>query len=134
MDSTNVALYGIAKYIGYSLWCVYGIKLASGKINVAKGFLLGAGRWILGLLFGIAIFIFIPVDLENVYAMYFTIYIPVRIIEWWIMSKFLPGGLKSLSKPYLIWILGGVAVSFLLDLVSPEWIEEGRFCIGRCLC
>lgn len=130
----SIALYALAKYIGYSLWCIYGIKLASGKINVPRGFLYGGIRWLLGLGFGIIIFFFVRVDSENLYRMYFIIYIPVRIIEWWIMSTFLPGGLKPLSKSYLVWILGGVAVSFLLDLVSPEWIEEGRFCVGRCLC
>lgn len=130
----TIALYAIAKYTGYSLWCIYGIKLASGKIDIGKGFALGALRWALGLLFGVVIFFLVPVDSDNVYSMYFTIYVPVRIIEWWIMSKFLPGGLKPLSWSYLIWIFGGVAVSFLLDLVSPEWIEEGRFCVGRCLC
>jgi len=103
MDSANLALYAVAKYIGYSLWCIYGIKLASGNINVGKGFVLGAGRWFLGLLFGVVIFFVVgQVGNENVYTMYIAIYVPVRVIEWWIMSKFLPGGLKPMSKPYLI--------------------------------
>jgi hypothetical protein len=32
------------------------------------------------------------------------------------------------------WVAGGILVSFASDMVSPEMIEEGRFCVGRCLC
>ena len=134
MDSANLALYAVAKYIGYSLWCIYGIKLASGKIDVRAGFLLGAARWLLGLFYGVIIFFTVSVDSSNLHTMYFLVYVPVRIIEWTIMLIFLPGKLKLFSWSFFIWILGGVAVSFLLDLVSPEWIKEGRFCVGRCLC
>ena len=134
MDSANLALYALAKYIGYSIWCIYGIKLASGKFDIGKGFLLGVARWVIGLLFGVVIFFMFPANSSNLYTLYFLVYVPVRIIEWAIMTLFLPGKLKPLSWSYFVWILGGVVVSFLLDLVSPEWIKEGRFCVGRCLC
>jgi len=130
----SIGFYAIAKYIGYSLWCLYGIKLATGRIDVKKGFVLGGGRWILGLLFGIVIFFMLPATSENVYTLYFSIYVPVRILEWLIISRFLPGKLETFSISTLGWILGGVVVSFLLDFTSPEVIEDGRFCVGRCLC
>jgi len=130
----DLLFYASAKYLGYSFWCLIGIKLASGTIDIKRGLSLGAGRWLLGLVFGIIIFFLAPATRENVHILYISIYVPVRIVEWWIMTHFLPGRLKPLSLPHVGWILGGVAVSFLLDMTSPEMMEDGRFCVGRCLC
>jgi hypothetical protein len=32
-----------------------------------------------------------------------------------------------------LWCVGGMLVSFLTDLLSPEGLQ-GRFCVGCCLC
>lgn len=41
---------------------------------------------------------------------------------------------KWTSPRLYTWIICGAAVSFLTDMVSPEMLNEGRFCVGRCLC
>jgi hypothetical protein len=33
----------------------------------------------------------------------------------------------------ILWVMGGILVSYLSDMVSPEGLA-GKFCVGRCLC
>jgi len=51
-------VYAIVKYLVYSLWCYVGLRMLSGHITSlgpALGF--GAVRWLLGLGFGILVFL-----------------------------------------------------------------------------
>ena len=72
---------------------------------------------------------------ENIWLLYLVVYIPIRCIEWGIIASFLASDTFPLrSRRARLWILGGIAISILVDLVHPDMIEQGRFCVGRCLC
>jgi len=43
------------------------------------------------------------------------------------------GPFQSSMMTLPLWCAGGIIVSFLTDLLSPDGVQ-GRFCIGRCLC
>jgi hypothetical protein len=75
---------------------------------------------------------------ESVTALYFGVYVPVRIIEWSILAALIASTAPTKrsvarSRGAWLWVLGGIAVSFATDLTSPEGMA-GRFCVGRCLC
>jgi len=78
------------------------------------------------------------VSAQSVAALYFGVYVPLRVIEWFILAALLSRGVVGLhslvrSPRAWLWVLGGIAVSFATDLASPEGMA-GRFCVGRCLC
>ena len=78
------------------------------------------------------------IDAEAAARTYLLVYSPVRALEWGIMAFVIVklvrlGFTFGVTGPLLVWCVGGILVSFLTDLVSPEGIE-GRFCVGRCLC
>lgn len=137
-DEISYALYVLAKFIGYSGWCLVGLKLW----NHSQGFKLflnslkfGFIRMLIGILFGFMIFIAYRTDNTNLAFKYFIIYFPIRVIEWGILysmiSKSLPTARRH--KQIWLWILGGILVSFAIDFLSPEGVK-GHFCVGRCLC
>ena len=133
-------LYAVTKMVVYVLWCWAGIYFLANKtprMSTAVG--LGAIRWPVGLFFGVVIFLSFPLSsTASAAGTYVAIYTPVRILEWgillflicsWLTDK--PRGLSIWRS--ISWIGGGVVVSFLSDLLSPEGLA-GRFCVGRCLC
>src|SRR4030095_6730564 len=132
----QTAIYAVAKLFAYSAWCHVGLRWGHPPAaTVASSLGLGATRWCIGLLFGIAIFFLVgAIDPRSVASTYFLIYSPVRAIEWGIMAVLIarrtPQGAGSAARTRLsVWCLGGIAVSFLTDLLSPEGIE-GRVCVG----
>lgn len=136
-DSVYI-LYIIAKFLGYSLWCFVGIKLWSSthaKHIILSSLKYGFLRLLLGVLFGAMIFITYQTNNENLGMKYIMIYFPIRIIEWWLIYKLIirtyPAPKKNIQ--IWLWILGGILVSFAIDLLSPEGVK-GHFCVGRCLC
>ena len=135
-----IAVYALVKFIAYSVWCGAGLRLATPSAATLRASLgLGAIRWMLGLVFGVAIFFVAgTIDAGSAARLYFTIYSPVRVVEWGIMSWLIAsrsrGGLRPAPIGALaLWCLGGILVSFLTDALSPEGLQ-GRFCVGRCLC
>ena len=132
--------YAIVKFLAYTLWCFMGLRLLSpARATIPRAIAFGAVRWMLGLLFGVAVAILLgSIDGASVVRLYFGIYAPLRVVEWWIMVALMrgahPAG-RALSRDPKIWgwVVGGIALSFLSDLASPEGME-GRFCMGRCLC
>ena len=133
-------LYAVVKFLAYSTWCYIGISIITGlkpSLRTAVG--LGMVRWLLGMLFGTAIFFSFPVTSSaNVASTYFSIYTPVRIVEWGIIAFLIFGRAQDQSGSFstlraIAWVIGGIVVSFLTDLVSPEGLA-GRFCVGRCFC
>ncbi len=132
--------YALAKFAAYSAWATYGVRLSrpSSQLSerIRSGVGLGALRWVIGFGFGFGVFfvtLFFPV--ERVWSLYFLIYIPIRFVEWGIIASMLASdAFRPYSKRMLIWIVGGIVVSVLVDLVHPDMIEETRFCVGRCLC
>jgi hypothetical protein len=143
MDSlAGTLVYGIVKWMAYTAWCWVGLHWAaraSGVVpsRVAPGRALAAGstRWLLGLAFGVVIFFAFATTRERVWQQYVAVYVPVRCIEWSIIGLLFAPSTNELSlRRKLAWVAAGVAVSFASDMVSPQMIEEGRFCVGRCLC
>lgn len=140
-------LYVILKYAAYVGWCYFGLrKFRPPSEDLGSvAFLFGFYRLLIGVLFGGALGIVLFVAASgltrgggNVLA-YFSIYLPIRWIEWTIMSVIIvresyhpnrwPIGL---SKGDSLWRLGGIGVSFLADI--PVLIATNGFSVGRFLC
>jgi len=143
-DLINFLAYPIAKFIAYSAWCAVGLWLLVPKQTGGVRFMgltlwFGAFRWLLGLGFGLMVFIALgSISSESVAAWYFGIYTPLRIVEWTIIAavimRKLPAAVRTAQYPRAaLWIGGGIVVSFLTDVVSPQGLA-GKFCVGRCLC
>ena len=135
-----ILVYAVAKFLAYSGWCYIGLRAMPPAIaSIATSVRLGAARWLIGLFFGIGVFFSVgPIDGEAAARMYFLVYSPIRAIEWGIMAFLIARRVPrtSLSNPMLrlsVWCIGGMLVSFVTDLLSPEGLQ-GRFCVGRCLC
>jgi hypothetical protein len=81
----------------------------------------GVVRLVIGVAFGIVIFIVIPAQRSDVLWKYLTIYTRVRLVEWFIiiliMGRRVPSRTVATS---LLWALGGVVVSFVADFASPD--------------
>ncbi|MFO1435842.1 MAG: hypothetical protein U1F34_05620 [Gammaproteobacteria bacterium] len=132
--------YAITKFVAYAGWCFIGLNLiAPTRATIWTSMKYGAIRWLLGLGFGLmAAMMLGSVARESVTTLYFSVYVPLRVIEWTIMTvlirgpnhspRFFPSDVRS-----WLWVLGGVTISFLTDIASPEGLA-GRFCVGRCLC
>ena len=135
-----ILVYAVAKFLAYSAWCHVGLRsVQPSAAGVAPSIRLGAARWLIGLFFGIGVFFAVgSIDAEAATRMYFLVYSPIRAVEWGVMAFVLARRVSqaSLSIPVLrlsVWCVGGMLVSFLTDLLSPEGLQ-GRFCVGRCLC
>ena len=133
-------LYGVIKFLAYCLWCFLGLRVVSpflATLGRAIGF--GVIRWLLGLVFGVVVFLSVgQTERANLLSLYVAIYLPLRVIEWGIITFLLRHTAAkqevSISGRWVIgWIIGGIVVSFLTDMISPEGLA-GRFCVGRCLC
>jgi hypothetical protein len=128
-------IYVLVKLAFYTTWCWLGLRLwkpNSTRWRNAIGY--GALRLAIGVFFGLAIFISVRAQQEDVLWKYLTIYGPVRLVEWLILAGILRR--KSQHKNILVtllWCFGGILVSFVADFASPEGVA-GHFCIGRCLC
>jgi hypothetical protein len=132
-------VYAVTKFFAYSLWCWLGLRMsAPAYATLQRSLKYGALRWLIGLGFGIAAGIALgSVSRESVTRLYFSVYAPLRVAEWLIMTILMSRGrsmASALRSPGVwLWIVGGIAVSFASDLASPEGMA-GRFCVGRCLC
>jgi hypothetical protein len=133
-------VYAVAKYLAYTAWCHAGLRIGprSGA-GVASSMRLGAARWLIGLFFGIGVFLVVgSTNAEAAARIYFLVYSPIRAVEWGIMAIVIARRAARASVPVsvgwlVLWCIGGMLVSFLTDLLSPEGLQ-GRFCVGRCLC
>jgi hypothetical protein len=134
----ELALYGIVKFAAYSAWGQAGFRLfKTADVSLSRSLGFGAVRWLLGLFLGILVFFLVgTISREDILLHYLVIYTPIRVLEWCVMVAFYFSfsGSGTPSRFVLYWVLGGVAVSFLTDFVSPEMLNGGRFCVGRCLC
>jgi hypothetical protein len=131
--------YAVTKFLAYCVWCWIGLRaFGPATASLTRSLKYGALRWLLGLAFGVAAAIALgSVSRESVAGLYFSVYTPLRVVEWLIMAVVMqrssPAGAALRSPRVWLWILGGIAVSFASDLASPEGMA-GRFCVGRCLC
>lgn len=131
MQYVVYVLIKLAVYIG---WCWVGLRFWRPDPTWGKATAFGLLRLAIGVFFGIAIFIAVPVQREDVLWKYLVIYAPIRLVEWLILAWII---LRSVTRENfstaLLWCLGGIVVSFVADFASPEGVA-GHFCIGRCLC
>lgn len=147
MDSRiSFLIYILVKFFAYAAWCGFGVRLiVNEKPRVATALRYGFARLVLGVFFGVGIFIvggMMHLNTPgNAWPLYFGIYAPVRWIEWSIMAMMIASGKKR--EPFLvgannnsrIWRLGGILVSHLADipLILSEHVT-GMLPVGRFLC
>jgi len=151
--SIHLALYVLAKFIAYTVWCAVGIQLlwsserkanevlmTAGKTSSSKKWLLAVGygflRLLMGVLFGIVIWVVGTMVAGSLWKVpqrdvitYLLVYLPVRWVEWtilaWIMARSVAKGIGYK------WRLGGIAISCLADIpiiAATGWmLPLGRF-------
>jgi len=139
-------LYLVGKYLAYSGWMFFGLqKRRNDPSPLLRSLLLGLLRLCLGFFFGVLIYL-LSSGLMSLFGyglgqnviVYLLVYVPVRWIEWGIMSMFLispegAGFLVGESKPDRLWRLGGIVISCLADI--PLIISLGGVIpTGRFLC
>jgi hypothetical protein len=130
------AVYAAVKFVAYSAWCAVALSLAASEATVvSSAAAFGALRWLIGLGFGVVVFLVIgSIAPEAAGRLYFVVYTPVRVVEWGIMAFLIRGGSRRMTPGRaMVWCAGGILVSFASDLLSPDGLA-GRFCVGRCLC
>jgi hypothetical protein len=135
-----IIVYAAVKFLAYAAWCAVGLWVVHpADAGIMRAARYGVVRWLLGLAFGVAIFFLVgPIEAADAARLYVSIYLPVRVVEWGIMAVLIARHLTQASRStgnvtLVLWCVGGVLVSFLTDLASPEGMA-GRFCVGRCLC
>src|SRR5262252_6694292 len=109
-------VYAVTKFFAYSLWCWLGLRMiAPAYATLQRSLKYGALRWLIGLGFGIAAGIALgSVSRESVTRLYFSVYAPLRVAEWLIMTILMSrerSMASALRSPGVwLWILGGIAV------------------------
>lgn len=127
-------IYVLIKFAAYTAWCWFALRLWRPTRSWSKATILGLLRLAIGVVFGVAIFIAVPTQPDDVLWKYLAIYTPVRLVEWSILAWIILQSAESKRfSSALFWCLGGIVVSFLADFASPEGVA-GHFCVGRCLC
>jgi len=142
-------LYPAIKLLAYSFWCYLGLRIFRLSINgvYSRSLLYGFFRLLMGLFFGVAIWMISTVVLSHIgYGLpqniltYLLVYVPVRWIEWSIMAVLIVPD----SFPLLRWIsgtspgdrnwrLGGIVISCLADIPLIASLG-GVIPTGRFLC
>jgi hypothetical protein len=141
--------YFAAKFIAYCVWCYVGLRLfrSGDKLSIPRALGYGTVRFAMGFLFGIAIFFIgsmvvqLPgTGLSESFVTYLAAYVPVRWIEWTIMSVLILPGRGYLSEWIVgagrtdrLWRLGGIAISCLADIPLIASLG-GVIPTGRFLC
>ena len=100
--------------------------------------MLGVYRLLLGLGFGIVIWLASSLVVEKVDSQvlaYFVVYLPIRWIEWAIIDSYTDeksNFLFGLNKKHRLWRCGGIVISCLADI--PIFITMGGLPLGRFMC
>jgi len=136
VEPVEYAIYIAVKGAAYCGWCFAGLALLAparpGRPRLAA--LLGGGRVLLGV--GIGLFICLAAlsmnnATRNAPLTYFSIYVPVRIVEWTLFHLLISTRFQRTRS--IGWVLGGVVVSCLADI--PIGIMEGGVVpVGRPFC
>jgi hypothetical protein len=145
----GAAIYFGLKYLAYSAWMLWGLRLFSDRAGLRRALLLGFVRSCMGIGFGALIFVFSLLVLAAASSLnqgmvavqvlvYLSVYVPIRWLEWGIMEVIVRRGHKGggLLLGYdgrgRLWRLGGIAVSCLADLVLV--LQLGSLPLGRFMC
>ena len=149
MAALDSPLYLVLKLLAYCIWCFVGLRLfqPAAKLLLPKAIGFGFLRLLMGFFFGIAIYFLGSLSLtvlgsglqQNVIT-YVLVYVPVRWIEWSIMSAILTGGVTHSSFWLLgwnprdrYWRIGGILISCLADIPLIASLG-GLLPTGRFLC
>jgi hypothetical protein len=128
-------VYVLVKLACYTAWVWLGLRLwRPDSATPLRAMSFGVLRLVIGVMFGVGIFILLPVESYGLLWKYIEVYTPVRMLEWFILALIISrNSAKKAPFAALLWCLGGIVVSFAADLASPEGLR-GHFCVGRCLC
>lgn len=137
--------YTALKFLAYLVWCFGGLLLLHRGMRrrwlhaAAVAVALALVRVLFGLFSGYIIFsqaaprFMLPAMrlAEGLWPSYFALYLPVRFIEWLIIAMLIiylakratlsldgDGQRRRQTMPALCWIIGGVVLSCLLDLLT----------------
>ncbi|HEY0901831.1 MAG TPA: hypothetical protein VGD95_06885 [Micavibrio sp.] len=130
-------IYILVKFLAYAAWSYLGLKILAGFSAPSKRQALSFGflRLLMGGMFGVLIFLMYPTGPEALVVKYIGIYGAVRLVEWGLLGLLIysvSDRPRPYSRAFLYWVIGGILVSFAVDLLSPAGID-GHFCVGRCL-
>ncbi len=133
------------KYLAYLMWCYVGVGMFRDERTLGAAARFGAVRLILGVVFGIGVFIGGGMmhlsAYQNLVLLYLKIYVPVRWFEWGIMAALISRADRG-ALPFLtgnswrsrFWRVAGILVSIFADLPillghrGPiEMLPVGRF-------
>ena len=139
--------YVALKYLAYVMWCYVGVGMFRDERTLKSAAGLGAVRLLLGIGFGIGVFIVGGMmhleTQQDLVLLYLKIYVPIRWIEWGIMAALLSRAdrgavalLAGQSWRSRFWRVGGILVSIFADLpvlLSSSGPKE-MLPVGRFLC
>lgn len=148
MGALDSPLYFVVKLIAYCVWCYIGLRLlrpAAGLLP-AKAIGFGILRLFMGFFFGILIYFLSSALITHIGAglpenaiTYLAVYVPVRWIEWSIMSALLHRVQSGSSFIFgedprdRYWRFGGIVISCLADI--PLIVSMGGMIpTGRFMC
>ena len=145
MDILLLPTYVLLKYLAYSAWCYLGLRWLRDQKSALAGMGYGSVRLGLGILFGVGIFLVGGMlhlsSPAHPWLLYFSIYAPVRYIEWSILATLLGtrGGnvFRIADRKTQRWIIGGIVISHLADLPMIVFSMHGPMeflPVGRFLC
>jgi len=149
MGALDSPLYFVIKLLAYCIWCFVGLRLFKPAARFLPLQAIGFGvlRLFMGFLFGILIYFLSSALITHLGAglpenaiTYVLVYVPVRWIEWSIMSAILYGAPKPTGTWFLAWSprdrywrLGGIAISCLAD-IPLIYALGGVIPTGRFMC
>jgi len=149
MGALDSPLYFVIKLLAYCIWCFIGLRLfqPGAKLMPARAIGWGLLRLFMGFFFGILIYFVSSALITHIGAglpenaiTYLAVYVPVRWIEWSIMSAILNRDSKA-NSPWFFgwngrdryWRLGGIAISCLAD-IPLIYSLGGIIPTGRFMC
>lgn len=123
-DLLNFAAFTAVKFAGYSGYGVLTNRVVRQDFSSSppSSLLVGAARTVIGLAFGLT-FGYSFWTLVNRHTsfgtrapfVFFAALVPIRVLEWWLLFRYVYGNNELTPAFYRKWVVLGVVVSFLLD-------------------